>query len=233
MTSSPNTIESFNFEESTVGKIRTASTLIALSLGAPTLALAQQAPANMSFFITSAGPGQGANLEGLEGADRHCQALAQSVGAGGKTWRAYLSTQAREGQPAVEARSRIGTGPWHNARGVMIAENVDELHLNNALRKNTGLNEKGEQVAGRGDQPRNRHDILTGAQADGTAFGGTDDKTCNNWTSGGEGSAQVGHHDRQGGGFTSWNSAHGSRGCSQENLISTGGDGLLYCFAIN
>jgi hypothetical protein len=216
-----------------VGKIRTASILLTLALGAPALALAQQPAANVSFFITSAGAGQGGNLGGLEGADRHCQALAQSVGAGTKTWHAYLSTQAREGQPAVEARSRIGTGPWYNVRGVMIAENVDELHLNNMIRKNTGLNEKGEQVAGRGDQPRNRHDILTGSQPDGTAYAPAEDKTCNNWTSGAEGSAQVGHHDRQGGGFTSWNSAHGSRGCTQENLISTGGDGLLYCFAIN
>jgi len=198
----------------------------------PGIALAQAPAANMSFFITSVGLGKGADLGGLEGADRHCQALAQAAGAGAKTWHAYLSTSASGDTRAVEARSRIGTGPWYNARGAMIAENVDELHLNNNIRKNTGLDEKGQMVKGRGDSP-NQHDILTGSQPDGTAFGGTDDHTCHNWTSSGEGSAMLGHFDRQGGGFTSWNTAHPSRGCSQENLISTGGAGLLYCFATN
>jgi hypothetical protein len=213
-----------------VSNIRVACALIAV-LG-PGIALAQAPAANMSFFITSVGLGKGADLGGLEGADRHCQALAQAAGAGAKTWHAYLSTSASGDTRAVEARSRIGTGPWYNARGVMIAENVDELHLNNNIRKNTGLDEKGQMVKGRGDSP-NQHDILTGAQPDGSAFGGTDDHTCHNWTSSGEGSAMLGHFDRQGGGFTSWNTAHPSRGCSQENLISTGGAGLLYCFAIN
>lgn len=189
----------------------------------------------MSFFITSAGPGNGAALGGLEGADAHCAMLADAAGFGDRTWRAYLSTTARDGQPAVNARDRIGTGPWFNRNGVRIAANVAELHgENNNLNKQTGLNERGEEVNGRGDTP-NRHDILTGSQLDGTAFPAGDDTTCGNWTSGGEGSAQVGHHDRTGGGPnpTSWNSAHASRGCSQENLQGTGGDGLFYCFAVN
>jgi hypothetical protein len=197
--------------------------------------LAQNAAENMSFFLTSAGPGQGANLGGLTGADAHCQRLAASVGAGGKTWRAYLSTSAAGGAAAVNARDRIGQGPWHNAKGVQVAQNVADLHSDkNNLTKETVLNEKGQVVNGRGDNP-NRHDILTGSQADGTAFAAGADNTCSNWTSSGEGSARVGHHDRQGGGDapTSWNSAHGSRGCSQENLRGTGGDGLFYCFATN
>lgn len=187
----------------------------------------------MSFFITSAGPGNGANLGGLAGADQHCQRLAAAVGAAARTWRAYLSTSASGGQAAVNARDRIGRGPWYNARGTLVAQSVAELHgETNRLGKETSLNERGEVVSGRGDTP-NRHDILTGSQLDGTAFSGDADRTCRNWTSSGEGSAQVGHHDRQGGGAnpTSWNSAHASRGCSQENLRSTGGDGLFYCFA--
>ena len=187
----------------------------------------------MSFFITSVGPGNGADLGGLAGADQHCQQLAAAAGAGDRTWRAYLSTSAADGEAAVNARDRIGQGPWYNAEGVMIAESVDDLHSdNNNLTKETQLNESGAIVNGRGDDP-NRHDILTGSQLDGTAFPGTEDHTCQNWTSSGEGSAQVGHHDRDGGGDnpTSWNSAHGSQGCSQEALRGSGGDGLFYCFA--
>jgi hypothetical protein len=193
-------------------------------------ALAQDADPTMSFFVTSMGAGKGADLGGLDGADAHCQKLAESVGAGGKTWRAYLSTT---GPGGVNARDRIGAGPWYNAKGVEVAESVDDLHTDgNNLTKDTVLNEEGEVVNGRGDDP-NRHDILTGAQLDGTAYPGADDTTCQNWTGSGEGSARVGHHDRTGGGEhpTSWNSAHPSRGCSQENLRSSGGDGLFYCFA--
>jgi len=193
-------------------------------------ASAQDADSRMSYFITSVGPGKGADLGGLTGADQHCQKLAESVGVGGKTWHAYLSTT---GQGAVNARDRIGSGPWYNAKGVQVAKNVDDLHSDsNNLTKETSINEKGEVVNGRGDDP-NRHDILTGSQLDGTRFPGDDDTTCQNWTASGEGSAQVGHHDRTGGGDhpTSWNSAHGSRGCSQENLRGSGGDGLFYCFA--
>jgi hypothetical protein len=188
----------------------------------------------MSFFITSTGPGNGANLGGLAGADQHCQRLATAVGAAARTWRAYLSTSAFGDQAAVNARDRIGRGPWYNAHGTLVAQNVADLHgESNRLGKETSLNERGEVVSGRGDTP-NRHDILAGSQLDGTAFSGDADQTCRNWTSGGEGSAQVGHHDRQGGGAnpTSWNSAHASRGCSQENLRGTGGDGLFYCFAL-
>ena len=183
----------------------------------------------VSFFLTSVGSGDGANLGGLAGADQHCQTLAQAVGAGGKTWRAYLSTQ---GQGAVNARDRIGSGPWFNAKNVEIAANVAELHGHNNLTKETQLTEKGMMVNGRGDTP-NQHDILTGSQLDGTTFSPDEDHTCKNWESNGEGSAQVGHHDRNGGGAnpTSWNNAHGSRGCSQENLIGTGGNGYFYCFA--
>jgi hypothetical protein len=193
---------------------------------------AQQAP--MGFFITSAGPGNGANLGGLAGADKHCQTLAAAAGAGARTWRAYLSASAAAGQPAVNARDRIGAGPWYNAKGVRVAENVADLHsANNKLSKENSLTEKGAVVNGRGDTP-NTHDILTGAQLDGTVSPGSDDTTCQNWTSSTTGSALMGHHDRQGGGTnpTSWNSAHGSKGCSQDNLRATGGAGLFYCFAI-
>jgi hypothetical protein len=191
---------------------------------ASSIVTAQDADDSMSFFLTSAGPGNGANLGGLAGADAHCQSLAASVGAGGRTWRAYLSTS--DG----DARDRIGDGPWFNARGVEIASDIDELHGDNNLTKQTQLTENGDIVNGRGDSP-NRHDILTGSNADGTAT----DATCSDWTSGGDGSARVGHHDRTGGGDdpTSWNSAHGSRGCSQSDLQGTGGDGLFYCFAID
>ncbi len=210
------------------------SIVVVAALGAlgACLALAQN---SMTFFITSAGPGKGADLGGLAGADKHCQALAAAVGAGKRTWRAYLSTTASGSQKAVNARDRIGKGPWYNAKGVRVAENVADLHGDrNNLTKQTVLTEKGEIVSGRGDQP-NRHDILTGSNLDGTAMtGDAATTTCGNWTSSGEGSAQVGHHDRQGGGAhaTSWNSAHPSRGCSQENLRGTGGDGCFYCFAI-
>ena len=188
---------------------------------------------DMSFFITSNGPGDGANLGGLSGADAHCQKLAEAAGSSGKTWKAYLSASAADGMPAVNARDRIGTGPWFNAKGVQVAGNLDELHFSNVgLSKENSLNEKGEVVNGRGDSP-NQHDILTGSQLDGTAFTDGADHTCGNWTKNGEGSAQVGHHDRTGGGQvpSSWNAAHGSRGCSQANLVATGGNGYFYCFA--
>jgi hypothetical protein len=187
---------------------------------------------SMSFFLTSVGTGDGANLGGLAGADQHCQDLAAAAGVGDKAWRAYLSTS---GSGAVNARDRIGQGPWHNAAGIQIASSVANLHsANNNQTKETVLNEKGEVVNGRGDTP-NRHDILTGSQPDGTAYAAGEDTTCQNWTVNGEGSARVGHHDRQGGGDdgTSWNSAHASSGCSQDNLIATGGDGLFYCYAGN
>jgi len=201
----------------------TLVTSIVLSFLGGSPAMAQAPNAAMSFFLTSSGPGNGADLGGLEGADAHCQRLAESGGAGGRTWRAYLSTT-----DGVDARDRIGEGPWYNARGVEIAASVEELHADNNLTKETQLDEKGATVNGRGDSP-NRHDILTGSNADGTASGAT----CDNWSSSGGGNARVGHHDRTGGGSdpTSWNSAHDSRGCSQSNLQGTGGDGLFYCFA--
>ena len=206
--------------------------LLALGGGA----MAQQA--GMTFFVTSAGLGKGADLGGLEGADRHCQQLAQAAGAGGHAWRAYLSTQAADGKPAVNARDRIGKGPWENAKGVVVAKDLDQLHGDNNLSKQTALTEKGELVNGRGDTP-NRHDALTGSQADGKAFPPGDDRTCHNWTSSAQGSAMLGHIDRQGlrddAASKSWNSSHPSRGpdggCSQADLRSTGGDGLFYCFA--
>ena len=184
----------------------------------------------MTFFVTSVGLGDGANLGGLEGADAHCQALAEEAGAGDRTWRAYLSTEAPDAR-GVSARDRIGIGPWHNARGELVASDLDQLHVSPNIFKRTALDENGNLVKGRGDSP-NEHDILTGTQADGTAYFPDDaDHTCSNWTSNDEGSAQVGHHDRHGGGNTSWNSAHATRGCSPEALQSTGGAGLLYCFA--
>jgi len=190
----------------------------------------------MSFFLTSKGPGDGANLGSLAGADAHCQALAESAGAGGRTWRAYLSTSGTDGKAVVNARDRIGTGPWASANGVQVASGIDDLHSDaNKLGKDNSISESGDVINGRGDSP-NRHDILTGSNLDGTAFSDAADHTCQDWTySGSEGSAQVGHHDRQGGGAnpTSWNAAHGSRGCSQSDLQGTGGDGLYYCFAID
>ena len=199
-------------------------------------ATAQAQGNNLSFFITSAGPGDGAKLGGLTGADRHCQQLAAAAGAGGKTWHAYLSASAANGQPAVNARDRIGSGPWFNAKGVQVAANVADLHsANNKLGKDNSITEKGAVVNGRSDSP-NMHDILTGSQTDGTAFADGTDHTCGNWTSSAsDGSAQVGHHDRQGGGAdpTSWNAAHASRGCGQSDLQGTGGNGFFYCFATN
>jgi hypothetical protein len=202
-----------------------------LTLAIPVSATAQ----SMSFFVTSAGPGDGAKLGGLAGADAWCRQLADASGTTGKTWRAYLSATAAAGQPAVSARDRIGSGPWHNAKGMMVARSVADLHSDAAnLTKETIITEKGMMVNGRGDSP-NQHDILTGSRLDGTVSPDTTDSTCNNWTSNGTGAAWVGHHDRQGGGAnpTSWNSAHLSRGCSQENLVGTGGNGYFYCFAIN
>jgi hypothetical protein len=192
-----------------------------------------QGNAAMSFFITSVGPGNGANLGGVAGADAHCQKLAEAAGQGSRTWRAYVSVSPAGQEKAINARDRIGSGPWYNAKGVKVADNVADLHSdNNKLSKENSLTEKGEVVNGRGDTP-NRHDILTGSQPDGTAFADGGDHTCGNWTRNGDGAAQVGHHDRQGGGAnpTSWNSSHGSRGCSQEQLRGSGGDGLFYCFA--
>ena len=195
---------------------------------------AQEPP--IGFFITSVGPGDGANLGGLEGADRYCQMLATTVGAGNRTWRAYLSTVAGGGQAPVNARDRIGNGPWHSANGALIAWNVAELHGDverdrNNIRKPTALNERGEEVNGVGDQP-NQHDILTGSDSHGRAIlGAANTTTCGNWTSDGEGRAMVGHHDRLGGGNSSWNAVHLSRSCSQEDLVATGGNGLFYCFA--
>ena len=213
-------------------------TLIACAAIAIGFAGAAQAQNATTFFITSAGPGNGGDLGGLDGADRHCQSLAQAAGAGGKSWRAYLSTQ---GAGAVNAKDRIGRGPWQNAKGTVIAKDVADLHgANNAINKQNALNEKGEPISGRGDTP-NRHDILTGSQPDGTAFAGGDDRTCGNWTKSGEGNAMVGHHDRMGLNeeppAKSWNSSHPSRGpgggCAQADLRGTGGDGLFYCFATN
>ena len=185
---------------------------------------------SMSFFITSAGPGDGANLGGIDGADAHCQELADAAGAGKKTWKAYLSVS---GTNIINARDRIGSGPWYNAKGVAIAQNLEDLHSENAKTgKGGSLNEKGGEVNGRGDAP-NMHDIITGSALNGMAIAGNGDTTCSNWTNNGEGSARVGHHDRQGGGENpnSWNSAHGSRGCGQTDLQGTGGNGLFYCFA--
>jgi len=217
------------------------------------LAFAQQSPAPaadskakppqqpMSFFVTSVGSGKGGNLGGLEGADKHCQTLAASAGAGNKTWHAYLSTQATSDKPAVNARDRIGQGPWYNAKGVAVAKDLAHLHgdtldaarLGNNLSKTTALSDKNEPIKGAGDTP-NQHDIITGSQPDGRAFADNADHTCKNFTSeAADGSTQVGHFDRTGGGNTSWSSAHASRGCGQENLVATGGAGYLYCFAIN
>jgi hypothetical protein len=211
---------------------------LALAVLTSSAALAQQPkgpPPPMSFFVTSTGSGKGADLGGVAGADALCQRLAQAAGAGNKTWHAYLSTG---GANAVNARDRIGQGPWYNAKGGRVAQNLSDLHgdtleqarVGNTLTKATALTEKGDMVKGFGDTP-NQHDILTGSQPDGRAYTDGADHTCQNWTSSGEGTAQLGHFDRTGGPNTSWNSAHPSRGCSQENLVSTGGAGFLYCFA--
>jgi hypothetical protein len=217
----------------------TCLALAAISALAGAPARAQSA--DTSFFLTSNGIGNGGNLGGLAGADNHCQTLAQAAGAGAKTWRAYLSTQAADGAPAVNARDRIGKGPWKNAKGTVVAKDVADLHsASNNLTKQTALSEKGEVINGRGDSP-NRHDVLTGSQADGTAFAAGEDRTCKNWTSSTQGAAMVGHSDRVGlrddDASKSWNTSHPSRGpdggCSQADLKSTGGDGLFYCFAAN
>lgn len=203
---------------------------IAILLVSPS---AQAADQSMGFFITSVGIGDGGNLGGVAGGDAHCQKLAEAAGSKGRTWRAYLSTQVTEGRGKA-ARDRIGKGPWYNARGELIAVDLDQLHLNPNIVKRTALDENGNLVKGRGDKP-NEHDILTGSKNDGTAYFPWEkgDHTCSNWTSNadGKGNASVGHHDRHGGGNTSWNAAHHSRGCSQANLKATGGAGLLYCFA--
>lgn len=216
-----------------------AAVVLSWAVAAPSYA---QAPSgtSMSFFLTSVGPGKGANLGGLNGADQHCQKLATAVGAGGKTWHAYLSENGSAGHPARNARDRIGTGPWVNAKGVQIAASVADLHSDtNNLTKQTALTEKGDVVNGRGDDP-NRHDVLTGSQPDGTAYPGPDsaNSTCGNWVRyfPNSGKARVGHHDRSGNDpatGSSWNSAHDSQGCSQDELRKSGGDGLFYCFAVN
>jgi hypothetical protein len=207
---------------------------------------AQAQSADTTFFVTSTGIGNGGNLGGLAGADNYCQTLAQAAGAGAnasgvKVWRAYLSTQAADGKPAVNARDRIGKGPWQNSKGVVIAKDVADLHsAGNNLTKQTALSEKGDVINGRGDTP-NRHDALTGSQGDGTAFAAETDRTCKNWTSSLQGAAMLGHIDRMGlredDASHSWNSSHPSRGpdggCSQADLRGTGGDGLFYCFAAN
>ncbi len=219
-------------------KIRLAVALALAALFGMVPSAAQAQNTSMSFFVTSQGTGNGANLGGLAGADALCQKLAAAAGAGNRTWHAYLSTSAEDGKPAVNARDRIGKGPWYNVKGVKIADNVADLHSDkNNLRKETALDEKGNPVNSSGDNP-NKHDILTGSQLDGSAYPAGQDMTCRNWTTGNStkfpGKAQLGHHDRRSfsEGGSPWNSAHASRGCGQEDLISTGGDGLLYCFAV-
>jgi hypothetical protein len=218
-----------------------SATLVCLGMSAG--AYAQQAPQSpdMTFFVTSAGSGKGADLGGLEGADQRCQQLAQGAGAGSKTWRAYLSTQAAGGGQAVNARDRIGNGPWVNFKKEAVAQNVDDLHsANNKLGPQISLTERGTVVAGVGYTP-NYHDVLTGSQPDGRAFAAGEDRTCGNWTKSTQGSAMLGHIDRKGlrddDAAKSWNSSHPSRGseggCSQADLRSTGGAGLFYCFAAN
>jgi hypothetical protein len=227
-------------------KIFTLAALALASFGVTSGVEAQQQPAqqaapqlpqapNMTFFVISVGPGKGADLGGLDGADQHCQQLAQRHGAGGKTWRAYLSTQAADGKPAVNARDRIGNGPWQNFKSEIVAQHVDDLHSdNNKLSMENSLTERGTMVSGTGMTP-NWHDILTGSTPEGRAFPANMNLTCGNWTSSTFGSAMVGHIDRNGGVITpfvkSWNAAHMSRSCSQPDLIATGGNGLFYCFA--
>ena len=210
-------------------------TSVALIAAATSFSIVNSQENEMSFFITSVGSGDGANLGGLAGADAHCQQLAEAAGSSGKTWRAYLSAHATDNTENVNARDRIGFGPWYNVNGVQVAANVNELHsVNNNLNKQTALTERGDVVNGRGDTP-NQHDILTGSTVDGRVIEDGSNHTCNNWTSSGTGTAQVGHFDRTGGGQnpTHWGSAHGSRGCSQSDLVGTGGNGYFYCFAID
>jgi hypothetical protein len=214
----------------------TGITIYAIALFSLFFTTAQAAGEHpMGFFVTSQSIGNGGDLGGLKGADMHCTALAEKAGSKGRTWRAYLSTQSSDGKMrGKSARDRIGIGPWYNANGVLIASDLDQLHIMPNLVKRTAVDENGNSIKGRGDKP-NEHDILTGSKDDGTAYFPWEkgDHTCSNWTSSadGEGSAQVGHHDRHGGGNTSWTSAHASRGCSQKNLNGTGGAGFLYCFA--
>jgi hypothetical protein len=226
-----------------MSKLLQSAPIALVLLAASTLA-AQATPAQpqqpqqpMGFFVTSVGKGDGANLGGLAGADEHCQTLARAAGAGSRTWHAYLSAApAAAGQPPINARDRIGNGPWFNAKGAIIAFNVADLHGDvqrdrNSINKEFALNEKGLPVNGRGDTP-NQHDILTGSDSFGRALlGSAANTTCNNWTSNAAGSAMLGHHDRSGGGNSSWNAAHMSRTCSQADLVATGGAGLFYCFA--
>jgi hypothetical protein len=203
-----------------------------LSLGWAGASLAQQN--NMTFFITSVGSGKGGDLGGIEGADRHCQQLATAAGAGSKTWRAYLSTNSAPAGPGINARDRIGNGPWQNAKGVVIAKDLNDLETNAQINKDNGLDEKGERIKVRGDTP-NMHDMLTGSTMEGRAFPGNLNLTCGNWTSGNFGSAMLGHSDREGIADTvyqhSWQSSHMSRDCTQPGLVATGGNGLFYCFA--
>ena len=219
------------------------SLLAAVGLALCSCAGMQSQQGGMSFFVTSAGSGKGADLGGMTGADQICQSLAKAEGAGGRTWHAYLSTTGTPGYPGVNARDRIGRGPWQNAKGVVVASNVDQLHGANNLTKETALNEKGEMVNGRTEKP-NMHDMLTGSTPDGRAITASGDSTCSNWTTSGAGAAMLGHHDRQGlrddDAYKSWNSSHLSRptkegvpGCSQAALQGTGGNGLFYCFAAN
>jgi len=221
-----------------VSRIATASIVGSVVLaGAGLVSPAQAQQSNVTFFVTSTGSGKGADLGGLDGADAHCAALAKAAGAKATSWKAYLSTSLPGGDQGVDARSRIGNGPWQNAKGVVVAKSVDDLHSgHNNLNKQTALTEKGEMVKGRGDTP-NEHDILTGSDAEGHFSTAGGDTTCGNWTKSGEGSAIVGHHDLQGLKETrhmkSWNSSHGSRGCSQDQLKASGGAGLYYCFAAN
>jgi hypothetical protein len=232
-------------ENGTLFRTKSFALVACLAVTAASTAGQAQPPppqsSSMTFFVTSAGPGKGADLGGLEGADRQCQTLAQAVGAGGKTWRAYLSSQATGDTPAVNARDRIGHGPWQNFKGEVIAQSVDELHAEpNKLGPQTSLTDRGTVVAGAGYTP-NYHDLLTGSQADGRAFPAGEDKTCHNWTSSTQGTAMLGHVDRKGlrddAASKSWNMSHLSRGpdggCSQNDLKSTGGNGLFYCFAAN
>jgi hypothetical protein len=239
-------MEQFCIWEETAMKMLKPSVVAVLALGAMSGAGAQQPPVpqppqspNMTFFVTSNGPGRGADLGGIEGADRYCQQLASTAGAGNKTWRAYLSTQAADGKPAIDARDRIGNGPWQNFKGDVVAQTVDELHSdNNKLGTQISLTENGRMIPGVGFAP-NRHDALTGSQTNGRSFPPGEDRTCRNWTSSTQGSAMLGHIDRKGlrddAASHSWNSSHPSRGpdggCSQSDLRSTGGDGLFYCFA--
>jgi hypothetical protein len=216
---------------------RTAMAAAAMILAACAAAQQDGGSKDMSFFVTSTGKGNGANLGGVDGADAHCNALAQAAGSKHTNWKAYLSTVLPGGDAGVSARERIGKGPWYNAKGVMVAKNLEDLHSESAnINKQTALDEKGQPIKGRGD-PTNEHDILTGSDPDGRFSTAGGDTTCGNWTKSGDGSAIVGHHDRQGLKDTwhmkSWNSSHGSRGCSQDQLKASGGAGLLYCFAPN